>query len=431
MTYSDALNFLVQQLPMYQRVGPKAFKKDLGNIQQLCARLGNPERGLKCIHIAGTNGKGSTTHILASILIEQGYRIGLYTSPHYVDFRERIKIGDTYIPENEVIEFVKWYKDHALDIKASFFELTVALAFWYFKVQEVDYVVLETGLGGRLDSTNVVTPLISVITNIGLDHTNFLGDTKALIAAEKAGIIKQNVPVVIGTYDQETWPVFQQFAKAQKAPIQLAADLVSISNVELATEGIKFQVQIEDMQFDVQSDLNGNYQIENMRTGMAAYLVFTQQTKIAFEPTLVQAGLSYVHRNTGMLGRWMQIQAAPMVVLDSAHNSAGMEQVLAQLNQTDYARLHVIFAVVGDKDIDAVMELLPQQAYYYLSQAKIPRALPVVDLVEKAKQHNWNYQAFSSIAEAYEAALAAAAPNDLVLVAGSVFTVAEVLEKVN
>ena len=421
MNYKSATEYLFSQLPMFQRVGKKAFKKNLDNIIALCDYLGNPQNQFKSIHIAGTNGKGSTTHALASVLVEQGYKTGLYTSPHYKDFRERIKIGNQFISETAVVEFVETHRDYFNKLKPSFFEITVAMAFWYFAKSKVDIAVIETGLGGRLDSTNVITPLLSVITNIGLDHTNFLGDTLPLIAGEKAGIIKPNVPVVIGAFQLETASVFLDKANKMNSLLYYANQNEAIDN-EIAT------------------DLRGPFQQNNLRTAKKAVEVLQsishrkkRETGLEISDKALENGFKNVVKNTNMMGRWQILDTSPLTIADSAHNAHGLSTVLDELKQlsTTYKNIHIVLGMVKDKDVDAALALFPQKAIYYFCKADIPRGLDADLLAEKATQFDLVGKAYSSVKEAFVAAKQAASvtmnDKDLVFVVGSVFVVAEVL----
>lgn len=407
MKYSDTLKYLLEQLPMFQRVGAAAYRSDLTNITELCLLLGNPERDLKCIHIAGTNGKGSVTHILASILQEQGYRVGVFVSPHYKDYRERIKINGQYINKRFVSHFVEKNQARFKHINASFFEITTAMAFAYFKHQRVDFAIIETGMGGRLDSTNIITPLLSVITNISYDHQQFLGDTLEKIAAEKAGIIKPHVPVVIGETQRETRPVFIRIAKTNASKIYFA-DKVSSPP-------------------DFNSDLQGIYQKKNISTALMAVTILQQAGSIRVSKKSIQNGLKNVVKNTAFLGRWMVIDQQPLTVLDSAHNEGGLRELKKQLSNISMKQLHFVYGTVGDKDITKNLSLLPKKAVYYFCHADMPRALNAQTLQEVAAKHGLKGNSYPSVKKALQAAQIQAQPADMILVAGSVFIVAEVI----
>lgn len=405
MNYPETLDYLFGQLPMYQRIGNAAYKANLDNTYRLSELLHHPEKKFKCVHIAGTNGKGSTSHMLASILQEAGYKVGLYTSPHLKDFRERIKINGEMIPESEVIDFVEEYKNEFEKIQLSFFEWTVGLAFHYFANQKVDIAIVETGLGGRLDSTNIVTPEVAVITNISMDHTQFLGDTLAKIAAEKAGIIKSTIPVVIGETQPEIKPVFIEKARQLGAPIQFAD--------EYPTQ-------------EYESDLKGAYQQKNKKTVVATIQILqTLGWKIAANH--IKKGLLNVVNNTGLMGRWQVLNKQPLTVCDTGHNEAGIKLILAQLAEQDYEKLHFVLGVVNDKDITNILQLLPNNAIYYFCQANIPRALDVNTLAEKATAVGLSGTTFPSVEAAYKAVQKNATAKDMIFIGGSTFVVAEVV----
>jgi len=388
---------------MYQRVGPAAMKKDLGNTLALCKHLGNPESQFKSIHIAGTNGKGSVAHMLASVCQEAGLKVGLYTSPHLVDFRERIKINGAMVPESFVIDFTEKIQSTITDIQPSFFELTVAMAFDYFAKQQVDITIIETGLGGRLDSTNVITPLISVITNIGYDHTDMLGETLGEIAGEKAGIIKAGVPSVVGKRNTETDTVFMKKATAVGSDLSFAEDL----NLPNYT-----------------SDLTGSYQVENVRT-VAAALNILNHPQIT-EQHIID-GIKHVVQNTGLAGRWQVIQHQPKVICDTGHNKDGLTRIIEQLESETYNKLHIVFGQVGGKKTEETIELLPREAEYYLCAPSVIRGLPVGQLAELFMQEALSYRTFNSVKDAYSAALQNAEHTDIILAGGSTFVVADFL----
>ena len=390
---------------MYQRQGKQAFKKDLANIIAFDKYMGQPSRKFKSIHVAGTNGKGSVSHFLASILQESGYKTGLYTSPHLTDFRERIRINGQMIRKNCVINFVKRYQKFFNKHRLSFFEMTVGMAFEHFAKKQVDIAVVETGLGGRLDSTNIIHPELSIITNIGFDHTNMLGDTLEKIAGEKAGIIKQDTPVVIGRKQLETYPVFEQVAHLKNAPLIYAEDF-KINKYE--------------------SGLKGNYQQENIRTVMAAVNELRQRGWQIPE-NAIKAGLKNVIKNTGLRGRWDILQTKPVIIADTAHNQDGITAVMKQLLEMPHKNLHMVLSFVNDKDLDHILTLFPKNAIYYFSKAQIPRALDEKILQQKAAEYGLKGQSFPNIIQAYQAAKQAASSDDLIFVGGSTFTVAEVL----
>ncbi|MGY6648844.1 bifunctional folylpolyglutamate synthase/dihydrofolate synthase [Wenyingzhuangia sp. IMCC45574] len=405
MNYQETLDWLFHQLPMYQKQGASAYKKDLSNTWLLMEYLGNPHESIKAIHVAGTNGKGSTSHMLASVLQEEGYRVGLYTSPHLVDFRERIKVNGQEISQEYIVDFVKKHKTFFEENSLSFFEMTVGLSFEYFKDVKVDYVVLETGLGGRLDSTNVVDPLVSVITNIGLDHTQFLGNTLPKIAAEKAGIIKQNRPVVIGEYQKDTFSVFETVAKDKRAPLFKAFEL----------EGVF-----------VESDLKGVYQEKNKRTALKVIEVLNS-LGVSISESSVKKGLNSVVANTGLLGRYQIVQESPKIICDTGHNKEGLSLVLSQLEKEKYKKLHIVFGVVDDKDLSSVLPLLPKKACYYFVKPSIGRGLSSVLLMNSAIELGLEGVSYESVKEGVTAAKQVLNDSDLLFVGGSTFVVADYL----
>lgn len=391
---------------MFQRIGAAAYRTDLTNIIRLCDMLGNPQRHLKCIHVAGTNGKGSVTHIIASVLQQQGYRVGVFVSPHYKDYRERIKINGKYISKQYVTRFVERNIHQFKTVNASFFEITTAMALQYFKDEKVGFAVIETGMGGRLDSTNIIMPMLSVITNIGYDHTQFLGNTLAKIAGEKAGIIKLNVPVVIGETNFETKPVFIAKARTENAPIYFADK--------------------EKLPVKLKTDLKGTYQLRNLRTALKAIEVL--QTKgIKISVTAIRKGIANVCANTSFFGRWMIRQQKPLVIFDSAHNKEGIAVLKQELKKLRFRNLHFVYGTVSDKDYSKTLAILPRKAQYYFCKANIPRGLNADILLAEASQLHLKGKSYSSVKSAYNAALKNAAKDDLVLVAGSVFIVAELL----
>lgn len=406
MTYNETVNWMFKQLPMYQRQGKTAFKKDLSNTINLAQHLNHPERQFKSIHVAGTNGKGSTSHMLASILQEAGYKVGLYTSPHLKDFRERIKINGHCISKQFVIGFIKRNKPFLESHKLSFFEMTVGMAFDYFAKQKVDIAVVEVGLGGRLDSTNIIYPEVSVITNIGFDHTQFLGDTYEAIASEKAGIIKTNVPVVIGETQRATRSVFRDMANAKQADIYFADTLVKANYL---------------------CDLKGNYQIHNIKTVVQTIDVLNKTTSFNISEANLKMGLLRVIPNTGLKGRWQVVSEQPRIICDTAHNREGLSLVVEQLNSEIHDQLHIVFGVVNDKNIDTILPLLPKAAMYYCCKPNVPRGLDAKVLHSSLETYGLNAKVFSSVANALKAAKLNAQPNDLIFVGGSTFVVAEIV----
>ncbi len=404
MTYQETIDFLFSQLPMYQRKGKAAYKADLLNTIALCERLGNPENKIKTIHIAGTNGKGSTAHFIASILQESGYKVGLYTSPHLLDFRERIRINGKMISEEFVVNFLETKHPELQNIEPSFFEWTVGLAFSYFEEVKVDIAVIETGLGGRLDSTNVINPLVSVITNIGLDHTQFLGDTLDKVAVEKAGIIKASTPVVIG--------------ETQSGIAQIFSD---------RAESLGSEIIFADQQSEfIASTHLVNYQKKNAQT---AAVSVKQLRAFGFEVSnndLVK-GIEQMTRNTGLRGRWEILQHKPLVIADTAHNKEGLIYTMEQVASTAYNKLRMVFGMVNDKDTESILELLPTGAEYYLCEPSIERAMPLKKLEEIFQKRNLLIKVFPSVMEAKSAAISDSQEDDLVYIGGSTFVVADAL----
>lgn len=406
MTYPETLDWMFSQLPMYQKQGASAYKEDLTNTILLANHLQNPEKEIKTIHVAGTNGKGSTSHFLASILQEAGYKTGLYTSPHLKDFRERIKINGEDISEDFVVEFIASNKSFFEENQLSFFEMTVGLAFDYFRQEKVDIAIIEVGLGGRLDSTNIISPLLSVITNIGLDHVQFLGNTIEKIAFEKAGIIKPKTPVIIGEYTPETKPVFEKKANETQSEIFFASDLIKET---------------------YPSVLLGDYQKQNKKTASQAIRVLQSQDQFIIFEENIKNGFWNVVKNTGLQGRWQQLKDAPKVICDTAHNKHGLEIVMKQVQREEFDTLHIVLGVVNDKDLDDVLPLFPKNASYYFCRPTIPRGLDALILQEKASHFELTGKVFNSVTEAYRKALENASESDFIYVGGSTFVVAEIL----
>lgn len=397
---------MFNQLPMYQNQGATAYKKDLTNTLLLSDYLNNPHETLKCIHVGGTNGKGSTSHLLASVFQEAGYKVGLYTSPHLKDYRERIKINGKEIDEDFVIRFIDKHQNFFQENQLSFFEMTVGLAFSYFQEEKTDINIIEVGMGGRLDSTNIIQPLVSVITNIGLDHTQFLGSTLKEIATEKAGIIKQNTPNVIGEYTTETKSVFTEIATSRNSDLYFASELI---------------------QETLPSQLLGNYQEHNKKTVLQTLNILRKQGDFKITEQNIADGFIKVVDNTGLLGRWQILQNNPTVICDTAHNAHGLTIVMKQLLSQNFEQLHFVLGVVNDKKLDDVLPLLPKNAKYYFCKPNIPRGLEENILASEAKKHDLIGETFSSVSEAYQTALSNCSKNDLVYVGGSTFVVAEIL----
>ncbi|MDT8401051.1 MAG: folylpolyglutamate synthase/dihydrofolate synthase family protein [Bacteroidales bacterium] len=433
MNYSDTLDFLFSSLPMYQRIGKAAYKSDLTATLSLDRHLGEPHRSFQTIHIAGTNGKGSVSHMLAAIMQGAGYKTGLYTSPHYTDFRERIRINGEMIDEQYVVDFVEANKDVLLELKASFFEMTVAIAFTYFKYERVDIAIVETGMGGRLDSTNIITPLISVITNIGYDHTQYLGDTLEKIAIEKAGIIKKEVPVVIGSAKDEVREVFAAKAREMDSAIYFAdenftarhldtAGDASVQTFNLYRDGILFMKELL-------TDLPGDFQLLNIPAVLQTLELLGKHFKV--NPGVIRSGLRDVKGLTGFKGRWQVMRQAPLVICDSGHNADGMKISVSQLKGIDKERLHIVLGMVNDKDADSILSLLPRNADYYFTKADIPRALDQELLRGKALEYSLKGNSYPFVIEAFNAALACADKEDLIFIGGSSFVVADFLRDYN
>jgi dihydrofolate synthase/folylpolyglutamate synthase len=429
MTYAETLNYLYEQLPMFSRIGPAAYKKDLTNTLKLCETLDNPQKKFKTVHIAGTNGKGSISHILAAILQTGGYKTGLYTSPHLKDFRERIRLNGEMCSENFVVDFTRKIEPQIEKLQPSFFEITVAMAFEYFAQQHVDIAVIETGLGGRLDSTNIVTPELSVITNIGLDHMDMLGDTLEKIAFEKAGIIKYNIPVVIGETLPETRPVFEKVAREKIAPLIFAQEHLYVADWAFENQYLNIEVaQIKtDKRETYTLDLPGIYQTKNIITALeAVHQLQLKEWKIT-EPH-IHAALKKVKHLTGLRGRWEKIRDKPTVIIDVAHNVDGMRQVAEQLELITYRELHILLGMVKDKDVGKVLSFLPKTANYYFTKAQIPRALNENDLAAAAKILHLEGKIFPEVNAALNDALTHAREDDLILVCGSVFLAGEIAD---
>ena len=390
---------------MYQRIGAAAYKVDVSNTLKLMAHLKEPQSSFKTVHVAGTNGKGSTSHMLASVLQDAGYKVGLYTSPHLKDFRERIKLNGKMMPEQKVVDFVENHRSFFEENQLSFFEMTVGLAFDYFKNEKVDIAIIEVGLGGRLDSTNVINPEVSVITNIGLDHTQFLGTTLAEIASEKAGIIKSKIPVVIGEAKPETTAVFIDKARKEKSPILF--------------------VEEEEIP-EFKTDLLGNYQIKNYKTAYATLGVL-EQKGWGISNKNIENGFLNVAKNTGLQGRWQLLNKSPKVICDTAHNIEGLSLVLNQLKKEGFDQLHIVLGVVADKNLDAILPLFPKNAIYYFCKPAVMRGLAVAKLKQKARTYELIGKSYVTVSEAYKSAMTAAKAKDLIFIGGSTFVVAEIL----
>ena len=428
MTYKETLDWMFSQLPMYQRIGAAAYKADLNNTIQLLQLLDNPHRNFKSVHVAGTNGKGSVSHMLASVFQEAGFKTGLYTSPHLRDFRERIRINGEMIPEENVVQFIDTYKDKFKQMELSFFEMTVGMAFDYFAKEKVDMAIVEVGMGGRLDSTNLITPELSVITNIDFDHTKFLGDTRAKIAYEKAGIIKQGVPVVIGETHPETEQVFIDKAKECGSPIYFADQIFDCDKIyfESFTEQ-KFDVwkNSELYMEALEIPLMGNYQQKNLTTVMCAIDLLRNKFNLSDDD--IRDGIGKVIRNTHLMGRWQILCKDPLTIADTGHNVAGITEVVRQLAEMHYGKLHFVLGMVNDKDISGVLAMMPKHATYYFCQASVKRALPHEEIRRKAEAYGLKGKDFPTVMQAYQAALDDASTEDFIYVGGSSFVVADLL----
>jgi dihydrofolate synthase/folylpolyglutamate synthase len=406
MNYQEITNWMFNQLPMYQLQGASAYKKDLTNAYLLINHLDNPQQKLKCVHVAGTNGKGSTSHMLASILQEAGYKVGLYTSPHLKDFKERVKINGKMITEEFVCDFITKNKSFFEENDMSFFEMSVGLAFEYFDKQNVDIAIIEVGMGGRLDATNVIMPLISVITNIGLDHTQFLGDTLTKIAGEKAGIIKPEIPVVVGEYTNETKAVFLAKAKENESKIFFASELINENYT---------------------SDLIGDYQFYNKKTVVQTIQILNSETSFTISEKNIQLGFLHVVKNTGLQGRWQELGQSPKIICDTAHNKNGLEIVMKQIQKEKFDSLHIVLGFVNDKDLDEILPLFPKNGIYYFCKPSIPRGLDAEKLKEKASEFGLIGEVCNSVSEGYGKAVQQATPTDFIYIGGSTFVVAEIL----
>ena len=428
MNYTDTLEWMYKQLPMYQRIGSAAYKADLNNTIALLNLLGNPQHNFKSVHVAGTNGKGSTSHMLASIFQEAGYKTGLYTSPHLRDFRERIRINGEMISQDKVVEFIEKHQNEFEKMGLSFFEMTVGMAFDYFSNEQVDIAIVEVGMGGRLDSTNLITPEISVITNIGLDHVQFLGDTLEKIAGEKAGIIKNNIPVVIGETQSETHQVFEDKAAECHSPIYFADQIFDCDKIHIES--------MDKQEYDIWKNndlcleacdmpLMGNYQKKNLATVMCAADLLRDKFQLNEEH--LRDGIANVIRNTHLMGRWQILSHDPLAIADTGHNVDGIREVISQLAEMSYNKLHFVIGMVNDKDIDHVLQLLPHNCEYYFCKADIPRGLDANILAGKAFELGLRGKVYDSVRDAFQSAINNASVDDVVFVGGSNFIVAEVV----
>ncbi len=427
MNYQETIEYLYQQLPVFHRIGKKAFKADLTNTLKLCKHLDNPQVKFKTVHIAGTNGKGSSSHFLASILQSAGYKTGLYTSPHLKSFTERIRINGVPIPENEVISFVKKNKNFLEELKPSFFEMSVGMAFEYFAKEQVDIAIIEVGLGGRLDSTNIITPLLSLITNISFDHTDILGDTLPKIAFEKAGIIKANIPVIISEKKSETEQVFIDKAYAENAPVYFAEDYFRVDEFE--EKNLLLEMNILDLSnnrnLKIESQLVGEYQTKNI-LGVLKSIDILNQMNFVVSSTAIFEGIKNVISQTGLQGRWQVLSRSPLLICDTAHNVAGISQVIQSLQKIQCNELWMVLGFVSDKDISGILELMPKEAKYIFCEANIPRALNSKELLNQANKFGLVGEDIPNVNDAISFAISKANVNDLIFVGGSTFVVAEI-----
>ena len=431
-SYDKTCEWLFSQLPVYQRQGRAAYKADLHNTEKLDEYFGNPHRNFQSIHIGGTNGKGSVSHMIASVLQVAGYRVGLYTSPHLLDFRERIRINGEMIPKREVVQWVSRHKAMIDELKPSFFELTVAMALDYFSRSQIDIAVIEVGMGGRLDSTNIITPLISIITNISPDHMEFLGDSLEKIAIEKAGIIKKRVPVLTGEERKEIYSIFDDAARKSNSPIYQAGKIFQVPFSVIADDGYQYfnlRHRRKPVYPGLKSDITSISQRKNLPVVMQAIEII-RKNRFQISEDHLYRGIADAAKNTGFHGRWEIIGKSPMIVLDTAHNQEGIKELVRQISETRHEKLHIIFGVVNDKAIDHMLRLLPADAGYYFTKADIPRALDEKILGAKAAFYGLNGKIFNSVRDAFDRALTEASDKDLILVTGSTFLVADAM-KVN
>lgn len=429
MNYTQTLEFLFTALPAFENRGATAYKPGLERIAAFCRHMGNPQRNFFTIHVAGTNGKGSVSHIIASVLQQAGYRTGLYTSPHLQDFRERIRVDGEMIPKQKVVNFVDKHHDKMVELELSFFEMTTAMAFDYFAQSDVEVAVIETGLGGRLDATNIIVPVLSVVTNIGLEHTDLLGDTLQKIAAEKAGIIKKSIPVIIGEADERYNAVFEQAAAANRSKIVYAERAFACE--ERRTEGDRQYFRLrrtrDGRAFDIALDLKGNYQCRNLLTATAAIDFLHEETPLTISRRAYLEGTKEAGANTSLQGRWQQIGEHPLTVCDTGHNAHGIAYVAEQLRATPHRALYCVVGFVRDKDLAHILPLLPREAHYIFTQARTERALPAGELTAKAAIYGLRGETVDDVAAAVARARALAGPEDMIFIGGSTYVVAEAI----
>ncbi|TVP47600.1 MAG: bifunctional folylpolyglutamate synthase/dihydrofolate synthase [Mongoliibacter sp.] len=428
MTYKETLDYLFNALPMFQRVGASAFKKDLSNTIKLCSHLGNPQDKFQSVHVAGTNGKGSTSHAICAVLMKAGYKVGLYTSPHLKSFTERIKVNGQEIPEAEVVHFVAQNQEFIEELHPSFFEMTVGMAFWYFAKTRVDIAVVEVGMGGRLDSTNIIQPKVSVITNISMDHMQYLGNTLKEIAGEKAGIIKQNTPVVISQKQEEIEDVFLEIAHSKNAAIFFADQEFEVNSSTISDNSLRsYTIRKGAFSYSLYLDLLGVYQIKNL-PGILKSIDVLRSLGYNINDTHIKSGLMQIVNLTGLKGRWQVLSRSPLMVCDTGHNEDGMKMLVEQIRNTPHDKLFFILGMVNDKDLSKVLALLPQHAYYFFCQANIPRALGVDLLSEMAVAAGLEGEVEKDVNKAIEKAMKKAGPKDMIFIGGSTFVVAEIKE---
>lgn len=431
MNYSQTLEFLFSSLPAYETAGATAYKPGLERIAAFCRHLGNPQRNFFTIHVAGTNGKGSVSHIIASVLQQAGYRTGLFTSPHLQDFRERIRVDGEMIPKQKVVNFVDKHHDRMVELGLSFFEMTAALAFDYFAQSDVEVAVIETGLGGRLDATNIIVPILSIITNIGMEHTALLGDTPEKIAAEKAGIIKKSIPVIIGEHDERCDPVFAEVAAANKSKLLHAEELFTCTGQEPAGERQLFHLHRtrDNHDFELLLDLAGDYQRHNIITATAAIDFLHQETPLTISRRAFLEGTRDAAAHTSLRGRWQKLGEKPLVICDTGHNAHGMAYVGEQLRRQsrDYAHLYCVLGVVNDKDLAHMFPLLPADAHYIFTQAKTHRAIPAAEQAERAAAFGLQGEVVADVQQAVARARELAGPDDMIFIGGSTYVVGEAL----
>lgn len=428
MTYEETIEYLFNSAPLFQHVGKDAYKEGLDNTHQLDAHFNHPHQKFKTIHVAGTNGKGSCSHTLAAILQSAGYKVGLYTSPHLVDFRERIRVNGVPVSKEHVINFVSQHQSFFEPLHPSFFELSTAMAFNYFAEEQVDIAVIEVGLGGRLDCTNIIHPDMCVITNISFDHVQFLGDTLSKIASEKAGIIKPGIPVVIGESTPETKPVFTQKALQEGAPIHFAEEEQLLISNSINAQGKRIY-QTQDYA-NLEGELGGLCQIKNTNTLLSAIRVL-QETGYNIKESHVRDGFAHVCSITGLMGRWQKLQERPTMICDTGHNKAGIQYIVEQLSLQTYQRLHIVMGMVNDKDISGVLAMLPKEATYYFTKASVSRALNEKEVQRLAGEAGLKGETYPSVRKAVEAAQASATPEDFIFVGGSTFIVADLMSYIN